>query len=482
MGPVARTRGLAITAAAFFLVLAVTLYLARREPEGQSRRRAGLVAPGDTPPAQAAPSRPEAPTPSAATLLRERPQGTGRYVRLKRTDGIYEIVEETAELAQRLDGRISDAHAKFLAAQEEFEGRFERLLAKEGPVAAWALLTPRLRAPQTENNEDAAQVYAALRLVAKIQSDLGRAAVRPSLYEPIRAPVTAALISFLADPRGDAAARSVALGYLAGLSMNVSVAGPAITEGDGLPAYDPEGPVTVTVSPAWPAVAELRDIARGNNPALQDPDVAKACLLIARDPSEPQWLRADALRSLGTRTELLDKLDLGALAADADEDVSHAAVDLLGLRPNALPPGAFFTLLDSREDPEWKRRVFERLSRPSFDDPRMTAVLNRSLPNQPAREPEDASEGYYRTTVLQIALRQYAERKGTPILDLLSGRLSGWAPFEWPESGSPVVAVADFAARHGLKEFASPLRSVISSLASPADAERVRAALTRLDP
>jgi hypothetical protein len=175
----------------------------------------------------------------------------------------------------------------------------------------------------------------------------------------------------------------------------------------------------------------------------------------------------------------VDRLDLLSLSKDPDADVANAAVDLLGSRPAAVSPDAFFSLLSSRDDPAWKSLVFRRLSEPAFDSPQMMSVLTRDLPSSPV-EPDDYKNAVYQATVLDLSLQRYARQPDRNLLDLFARSLVDWAPHEWAGQNSPIVTVASFAGARGLREFAPTLRAVVDQIASPEDHAAVQAALDRL--
>lgn len=479
--PLGRARGFGIAlGGAFLVVAALALFLLRREPEQVSARINSSPPPEPAALPGAVVHRPATAAASVVQPEQNVKAKTGRSIRLRRPDGTTEIVDETLEMQLAREKRLEEAHARFLATQEAFHHRFEETLAKGGPAEAWSFLAPYLRAPK-RTNEDEAEVYEAFHLAAEIQRELGRVSGKPSPFEGIRAPATTALAAFLADPEADASVRSIALGYLAGLPMNISGAGPEIVEVEGLETYDPETPPVISVFPEWPSAKVLLP-AIGANPALKSAEMAGACLRILQDGSEPGWLRAGALRALGTSRDVREKLELPALAADGNREVREAAVDLLSLRPESVTPRLFFSLLESQEDPAWKRVLFERISSSSFGDPQMISVLSNALPKSPGKGYEDHPETFYRNTVLRLTLQQYRERKEAPLRDLLSGSLPGWASFEWKGSDSPLVTLAEFAAKNQLKEFAFPLKSVLGAIPAEPDRLRVQAALAQLAP
>jgi hypothetical protein len=391
---------------------------------------------------------------------------TGGYLRLRRPDGSYEVVEETFELMSRLtSGLMAKAVARFESVRAEFRESVRRKLKDEGPAAAWGILKPLLRSPDP-SNDDKAFVYEAVHLAIELQA-------AKDVPEPIRRGFGADVAEFLTSDAVHAWIRGAALEILAGHPPVAGAAGPNQLVIDGLPAHDPEATWNVFLLPNRSGAGASGAV------LLRDPAVVDACLRLLHAPDAPLDLRATALAALGTRPEALEKLDLLALARDPEPEVGIAAARLLSTSPDRVPPKEFFALLDARDDPRWKADLFSALSGPAFASPDMTAFLMRDLPSRPVPFSE-AAQARYRGVVLNGALERYGASKDRGLFDLLRASLPTWAGFQWDIEGSPVVAVAVHAARHKLKEFAGPLRATLPMLASPDDRRSVQDALDAL--
>ncbi|HEX7898061.1 MAG TPA: hypothetical protein VF950_09900 [Planctomycetota bacterium] len=455
-------RALPIGTAAVLILVGIWI---RSRPSTPDRRPPAASDRGhDHPPSPAPP--PSAPGAAGVEAPSAGERKTGGYIRLRRPDGSYEVVEETVELMSRLtSGLMAKAVARFESVRSEFRARVRRTLKDEGPAAAWGLLKPLLRSPE-RSNDDKAFVYEAVTLAIQLQA-------ARDVPEPVRRGFGADVAEFLTSDAAHAWIRRAALEILAGQPPVAGAAGPNQLVIDGLPAHDPEAIWDVFLLPNRSGMGASDAV------LLQDPAVVDACLRLLRAPDAPLDLRATALTALGTRPDALEKLDLLALARDPEPEVGIAAARLLARTPDRVPPKEFFALLDARDDPRWKSDVFEALAGPAFASPDMTAVLMRDLPSRPVPFAE-AAQSCYRSVVLDGALQRYGVSKDRGLFDLLCASIPSWAGFQWDVEGSPVVAVAEHAARHRLKEFAAPLRASLPALASADDRQHVQEALDLL--
>jgi hypothetical protein len=402
------------------------------------------------------------------------------FIRLRHPDGTTEVVEETDEMRQRRFDEMEEAEALHGRETAQLKAEFTKALSEKGAQAAIQVLAPYLRNPK-RSVADEARVCEALRLSAEIQKDLGQR-LGSSPYESARGGATSLLTSFLTDGETNTAYKQLALSYLCGRPVAFHVQGVSSREVQGLQTFDLAETPQVLAIPGPATDATLRTWAAGANPMLRNPAVADACWQMARDANAPDYLRAEAIRALGTRSEAVEQLDLAAAMSDPGKAVREAVVDLLASRPGGTPPATFFSLIGSERDPETKKILFERLSGPAFSRPEMLDVLNQSLPVQPREDDRNYSDALFRQTVLRLTLEEYGGQQNGPILGLLTQRLADWSRIEWLAVDSPVVALAEQAAKKGWKEFASPLASVVDALPSAKDQEKVRAALARLGP
>jgi hypothetical protein len=415
------------------------------------------------------------PSPAPPAVL-PGPEKTGRHIRLRRPDGTYEVVEETVELINALTtGAMQKTIRLFEETQRAFREKFNRTLVQGGPATAWQLVEPYLRTPGS-TNEDKALVAEAIQISLDLARELGQR--RSSAYEPIRTVATESLARFLTSPEVHAWTQSLTLMSLAGLKLIPSAAGAEVREIEGLPAYDPQAPWEAYLLPD-PLEKNLLNAARPPNPALASPELVQACRHLVEDGDAPADLRGCALRALATREGALGPIQLDALAQAGPRELAEAAVDVLGMHPETLRQGLFFSLMEAHADPQWKTVVFERLSSGAFATPQMMSLLMADLPGQPMDFAQSPEAGYH-ATVLQVSLERYAKQNEPALRDLLVGRLSGWAPYAWPLEGSPVVAVAEFAAEHGLKELRAPLQAVLGTIASPEDRASIQSCLGRI--
>lgn len=424
-----------------------------------------------------------APSPTAAVVpmpkaAPEEPDEPNPFIRIRRPDGTTTVIEETDEVRQRRSDEMDEARSLSERESLRLKAEFLETLEKQGAQAAVQLLAPLLRSPK-RTVEDNARVFEAIRLAVEVQKDLGQ---NPgtSVYEAARATATAQLASFLTDERVGTYPQSLALSRLAGLSVSVSVRGPRGVLVDGLLTYDSAEPPEVLpcALPARPA--DVKEWASGKNPALGEPVLVEACWTVARDLGIPDYLRAEALRLLGTRSESLNALDLTVAFADPSAHVREAVIDLLALRPGGVPPGTFFSLLEAEPETHVREMLFERLSESAFGSPLMVDVLRKSLPVEPAEGDRNFEDAHFRVSVLKLTLQHYSPGNDA-LRDLLAERLRDWSRIQWLAVECPVVTLADQAAAGGWKEFAPHLQVVIPQLPSASDQEKVRAALSRLE-
>lgn len=419
------------------------------------------------------------PIPPSSTAEKAEVELPKQFIRLRRPDGTYEVVEETLEIRERRDARMREADQLHDQETSRFKAEFRQTLKERGPEAALLLLGPLLRTPE-RMIEDEARVYEAIRLAVEIQKDLG---LKPgtSTFERVRADAAARLASFFTNEAVSPFVKKIGLAYLAGRAIDFNVLGERSVEIDGLQAYDPAEPLQVIPGERAGARGDRQASSLGSNPALKDPVLGNACQRLIGDTSAPPYLRAAALRALGNSPEILEHLDLSAGLADPSSEVREATVDLLAIRPGGTPPSTFFALLQGEQDPQTKQLLFERLSGPAFAQPQMLQVLTQSLPIAPSEDDRNFSDALYRATVLRLTLQQYSTQKDASVLSLLAGRLNDWSQIEWRGVDSPIVTVAENAALKGLKEFVPHLKAVVGLLPSPVDRQRVQVALARLD-
>jgi hypothetical protein len=418
-----------------------------------------------------------APAAPATTPPPEREE-SGRSIRLRRPDGSYLVVAETAAMVADREAKWDHAQESLREATVWFRNRFKQVLRDRGPAGAHEFLAGYFREPGSF--EDEAHVYEALRIAAEIQRDLGEKPPGTSAYEGMRSVAGQALADLLGKAEASPYLKRIALANLAGLQVRLSVPGWTETEVDGLPAYDPAEPFRVVPEIQNPTEHDLKRLLAAPRRALSDPALAEACRKAAQDSSAVAYLRASAIWALYAGTEGPSGADLAAWSADPEPEIRQAAVNLLSVRPGGIPSETLFGLLSVEKTPELRQLLVERAPADAFSHPRMTEVLGSALPDRPFPAYEKTEETVSRETVLRIVLARYGDQRRGPLLSLLAGRLPQWSSGDWSFSGSPVVLVAEAAAGAGWTEFAPHLKSVVETLPSDADRQKVRAALTKL--
>src|SRR5689334_639406 len=206
-------RGMLLVGAGALLIAVAAIRLSRAPRE--ERAQPGPARPDGTDRTQPVPRPSVAPPGDAARApaVGTGERKTGGHIRIRRPDGTYEVVEETVELHSRLTtGAMMKTVARFEAVQKDLRDRFTQTMKESGPAAAWPLLMPLLRTPQS-TNDDKARVYEALRLAVEIQRSLGGEGPQ-SPYEAIRGAATDALVAFLSSPDVHFSTKGVALEYL----------------------------------------------------------------------------------------------------------------------------------------------------------------------------------------------------------------------------------------------------------------------------
>jgi hypothetical protein len=248
-------------------------------------------------------------------------------------------------------------------------------------------------------------------------------------------------------------------------------------EADGPMVYDLTGPPSFTVNVDRPGKA--RGGVPPPPPALSVPETAEAVLRLASDSSEDGTLRGLALRALCARPELLDRLDLPALAADPPEDMAEATVWALSRRPEAITPTVFMTLAGSLQDPAARALLWEAGAAQAFDSPQIAGLVDRSLPDSAPSKADgegighdvslddlkDYEEKECRDRILDVVLERYETRRDPALFEVLSRRLDGWVRGE-PEGASsfgPADRVLDFAYEGRWTEFEAQFRSLSGS-------------------
>lgn len=359
-------------------------------------------------------------------------------------------MDETKEMILERTQRREEAARRFEQAGQALQAAFLRTLANEGAGAAYGLVKPLLRNPQN-GLEDKAKVAEALRLWGHILQSNPEDEPALEGFRPLRNAMVGDLRALLIGPSISPQVQEIALGSVASFDIAFSFTGDSEILEEGVWTYDPTKPLI--------AVAHVRTHSRERNPS----DLALLSLFapLIRDPEADPYVRSALLVALDGRSVVGAPHPplLGLATTDLSPLVRQAAIEVLGRHPDLLHPGEALTVLSGQLDASTREVAFKALGLAASKDAGFSNILIAALNATPQEGDQGFEVVLMKMAAVRVGVAAYQETKDILILGAFTERLEHWAKEK--SSNELVAALAEEAARRGLRELEPFLRSIV---------------------